>query len=111
MSTVKKISLEHANELIKLGVMTQQKLTELQAQGLIAGQREKESHRLKGVANKITVSFPSPTVTLPKGMSLKDLPISDATKVKEWKTILSNEIRPIFNGLRDQYTDKVMIKQ
>jgi hypothetical protein len=78
--------------------------------GKIAGIREKDSFRLKGVREKITVSFPTPKVTLPKGMSLKVLNTEDRLIVEDWKQILSESIRPVFNKLRERYTEKVAVK-
>jgi|ETNmetMinimDraft_30_1059905.scaffolds.fasta_scaffold113055_1 hypothetical protein len=107
----KPISLKNAKRLLKLGVMTQDKLEHLQRVGEIAGLREKESYRLKGVNQKITACFPSAKVTLPKTIKLNDLDHNERNIVEQYKKTLNDAIRPIYEDIRAQLTEKVIVTQ
>ena len=107
----KKISLVQGKNLVTTGYLTRLELEDLIRQGLVAGPREKESHRLIGVKENITVSFPTPSVTLRNGRKLANLDKEDLAIVKKYKDTLAARMRPIFETTRDEFTEKIMVKQ
>ncbi len=109
MST-KKTPYDVGRQMVKDGLLTEESFRTGVQSGLIAGIREKESYRLKGVREKITVNFPTPSVTLPKKMTLKDLDSTDRTIVEEYKSALADAIRDIYIALRDRYAEKVTVQ-
>ena len=86
-------------------------LKQLQSEGLVAGLREKESYRLKGVTEKITACFPSSKVTIAGGKKYKELNETDKSIVQEYKKTLNDAVRPIYEEIRAQYTEKVIVTQ
>ena len=109
-TTIKKTPYDIGRQMVKQGLMTEESFRAGIENGLIAGVREKESYRLKGVREKITVNFPTPSVTLPKKMTLKDLDSTDRTIVEEYKSALADAIRDIYISLRDRYAEKVTVQ-
>ncbi len=105
-----KISYAKGRELVRDGLMTEENFQKAMFEGKIAGMREKESFRLKGVRETITVSFPTPSVRLPKGITLSDLNDEDRSIVDKWKSSLVEEFRPVYDKLREIHTEKVAVK-
>ena len=107
---IDKISYANGLQMVTDGYISKSDLDEMIRTGKVAGQREIDSFRLKGVRETITVSFPTPSVRLPKGKSLKDLDTQDREVVENWKAALSDAFRPVYNNLRDQHTEKIAVK-
>lgn len=108
-TTIKKTPYDVGRQMVKQGLMTEESFRTGIENGLIAGVREKESYRLKGVREKITVNFPTPSVTLPKKMTLNDLDSEDRTIVERYKSALADAIRETYHSLRDEYAEKVTV--
>ena len=105
-----KISYAKGKELVRDKFITDEQFQRAMFEGKIAGMREKESFRLKGVRETITVSFPTPSVRLPKGTTLNDLDPKDRSIVEAWKAGLVKEFRPRYDMLREIHTEKVAVK-
>lgn len=87
-------------------------LKQLQSEGLVAGLREKESYRLKGLTDdvKITASFPSAKVTFAGNTKYSMLNEQNTAVVDRWKDELNKRIRPIYEQLRSELCEKVMVQ-
>jgi len=87
-------------------------LKQLQNEGLVAGLREKESYRLKGLTDdvKITASFPSAKVTYAGDATYDNLNQNNQGKVDVWKDELNKRMRPIYEQLRSELCEKVMVQ-
>lgn len=98
-------------KMVQDGIISQNQLDEMIKRGDVAGPREVESYRLKGVIGCITASFPSPSVTLPKGVKLNSLDPRDVVVVETYKQTLADKIRPVYEAHRDEFCEKVMVRQ
>jgi len=108
----KKISMEQYHVLKdSQGRINGKTLSELQADGTVAGAREKESYRLKGVTEKVTACFPSSKVTIAGKKSYKDLNENDKSVVDEFKKTLNDAVRPVYEEIRAKFTEKVIVTQ
>ena len=104
-----KISLKQGKKLVLEGKITETQLQDWINDGTVAGYREKESFRIKGVTIPITTAFPTPSVTLPVGTKLTDLDEANLEKVNAFKTDLAEKIRPVYEEVRARHTEKVMV--
>ena len=107
----KKMSLEHGKRMVSDGYITQSDLDEMIRDGKVANLREKESFRLNGVKEKVTVAFPTPSVTLPRKMKLGNLESNDLAIIEKYKKTLASKMRPIYEAVRDDFCLKVMVRQ
>ena len=98
-------------EMVSDGIISETTLEQMIRDDKVAGPREKESYRLKGLSGDIpiTASFPSPSVTLPAGVKLSDLGEHDRKVVEDYKASLGRILRPEYEKHREKYTDKVLV--
>ena len=111
---MKKLSMAQANMMMEEGLIKDQAhLEQLQRNGKVAGLREKESYRLKGVSgdSKITACMPSSKVTIAGKKTYKDLNQHDQDIVDVFKKALNDEVRPIYERVRAQFTERVIVTQ
>tara|TARA_R100001377_G_C3177069_1_gene105205 strand:+ start:275 stop:616 length:342 start_codon:yes stop_codon:yes gene_type:complete len=107
----KKMSLEQGKWMVSEGYINQSDLDEMIKNGKVANLREKESFRLRGVKEKVTVAFPTPAVTLPRKMKLGNLESNDLAIIEKYKKTLASKMRPIYEAVRDDFCLKVMVRQ
>jgi hypothetical protein len=109
---MKKISMAQAKMMMEEGLIRDQAhLEQLQRKGKVAGLREKESYRLKGVSEKITACMPSSKVTIAGKKTYKELNQNDQNVVDVFKKALNDAVRPIYEEIRAQFTEKVIVTQ
>lgn len=108
---VNKTPYKNGLKMVQDGIISQNQLDEMIKRGDVAGPREVESYRLKGVTENITASFPSPSVTLPKGLTLNSLDPNNTDRVKTYKQTLADKLRPVYEAHRDEFCEKVMVRQ
>ena len=106
-----KIPYLAGKEMVSDGIISETVLEQMIRDGKVAGPREKESYRLKGLSGDIpiTASFPSPSVTLPAGVKLSDLGEQDRKIVEDYKASLGRILRPLYEKHREENTDKVLV--
>jgi hypothetical protein len=107
MPKAKKISLEHAKELVQQGLMTPEGMEAGQRNGLIAGEKRKESWVLNGSEGLITLSFPSPKVNPIQKRKLEELPEKVQRVARTFKQVLAERIRPIYEEVREEFATKL----
>ena len=107
-----KTPYERGLEMVNDGIITKDQMDLLIRTNKMAGPREKESYRLKGLSSEgpaVTVAFPTITVSVSGNKTQKDIHEDDMPIVKEWKSYLKSQIKPVYEKARALYTDKVMV--
>ena len=110
--TTTKTPFNNGLEMVRDGIITEDQMNMLIRTGKMAGPREKESYRLKGLSGlgpAVTVAFPTISVSVSGNRTQKDIHKQDIAKVNEWKAYLKREITPVYEKARSLFTDKVMV--